>query len=103
TGAAKAMFIVRPLAFAPWDRAIREGLRHDGSAQSYRDFLANVSEHLKRVAAEASVPVTALPEVVGRAESSPPKLIDEYYWVTFAKGCTPPSPELLAKWHSWAS
>jgi hypothetical protein len=42
------------------------------------------------------------PEQTGRPGSTPPKLIDEYYWVTITRAFTPPTRQDLAQWLTWA-
>jgi hypothetical protein len=39
---------------------------------------------------------------LGRPESSPAKLIDEFNWVTITNGCLPPSVNELRKWWEWS-
>lgn len=82
TGAAKTLFAIRPNVFAPWDEQIRKARGWDGDGLSFEAYLTDSAGHLRRLASEAGVPVAALPALVGRPLSSPPKLIDEYNWVT---------------------
>ena len=82
TGAAKTLFAIRPNVFAPWDEQIRKARGWSGDALSFETYLNDSAGHLRRLASEARVPVSALPALVGRPRSSPPKLIDEYNWVT---------------------
>lgn len=82
TGAAKTLFAIRPNVFAPWDEQIRKARGWDGDASSFEAYLTDSAGHLRRLASEAGVPVAELPGLVGRPLSSPPKLIDEYNWVT---------------------
>jgi len=42
-----------------------------------------------------------IPRTIGREGTSVPKLIDEYYWVTIAKGCKPPDRSEVQKWAVW--
>jgi hypothetical protein len=102
TGAAKTLFALRPNVFPPWDEAIRAQLRLAGVASSFREYLTAVSDQLRELATEAGVAVAALPELVDRPDSSPPKLIDEYNWVVMARGCPPPTPDELLRWSEWA-
>ena len=90
TGAAKTLFALRPLVVPPWDDPIREAFGYSGDAGSFRAYLTSVSAQLKGLALKASVSVAALPALVGRPDSSPPKLIDEYNWVTITRKLRPP-------------
>jgi hypothetical protein len=52
--------------------------------------LTNVATQLYGLASEAKAPVSDLPALVERRDSSPPKLIDEYNFVTITLGLRPP-------------
>jgi hypothetical protein len=85
TGAAKTLFAIRPNVFPPWDDPIREQLGYNGNGLSFRSYLMSVAEQLRSLALEAQTSVGGLPFVVGRPESSAPKLIDEANWVTITR------------------
>jgi hypothetical protein len=89
TGSAKTLFALRPMLVPPWDDPIREALGFIGDLGSFRVYLTGVAEQLRSVASEAGVPVSALPALVGRPDSSPPNLIDEYNWVTITRKLHP--------------
>lgn len=93
TGAAKTLFALRPDVFPPWDDPIRRHFRYDGSEPSFNAHLTRVATTLTELATEAKVGVASLPALVGRPDSSPPKLIDEYDWVVLTRGLTPPTLE----------
>lgn len=102
-GAAKTMYILRPLAFPPWDRKIFGSLGYaTGAPHEYGEYLRSVKADLIEVANEAGVSVEQLPELVGRPEQSPVKLVDEFNWVAVTNGCVPPSVDDLSKWYGWA-
>jgi hypothetical protein len=90
TGAAKTLFALRPEAVPPWDDPIRRRLGANGDLGSFRRYLLDVATQLRSLAAEARVPVSQLPALVGRPGSNPPKLIDEYNWVVITRGLPPP-------------
>lgn len=105
TGAAKVLFAVRPKAVAPWDDPIRRSLGYDSSARSYVAYLRRIRSTLEDLSAECErngLRLEDLPAALGRPQSTLPKLIDEYYWVTITKGCAPPGPELLVTWSQWS-
>lgn len=89
TGAAKTLFALCPNVFLPWDGPFRGHQEVSGDLESFRVYLTDVTEQLRLLASEAGAPVSALPTLVGRPDSSPPKLIDEYNWVTITKGRRP--------------
>jgi hypothetical protein len=89
TGAAKTLFALRPNAIPPWDDPIRAALKANGDLASFRVYLTSVSTQLRALAAEAGRPVSDLPVLVGRPDSTPPKLIDEYNWIVITKGLHP--------------
>jgi hypothetical protein len=103
TAAAKTLFLLRPHALVPWDEGIRAAFKLDGSEDSYRAFLVQVRAELATAATEAGVAESALPVMLGRPESTPSKLVDEYYWVTVSQGWAPPTARELAHWCSWAA
>jgi hypothetical protein len=103
TGAAKTLFALRPNAFAPWDDPIRDARGWGPDGLSFQHYLTEAADQLRGLAIEASVSVDALPALVGRPQSSPPKLIDEYNWVVLTRSCPPPVPSELAQWARWAS
>jgi hypothetical protein len=85
TGAAKILHVLSPRALAPWDRAIRAELGYDGSGVSYRRYQLQVRQIATDLIDEAraiGINANDIPEIVGRTESSLPKLVDEYHWIT---------------------
>jgi hypothetical protein len=42
-------------------------------------------------------------ERVGRPNSTLPKLVDEYFWMTISQGYAAPSRDLIGQWATWAS
>jgi hypothetical protein len=102
TGTAKTLFALRPNVFPPWDDPIRILLGFGKDGASFQRYLTKVASTLRELAAEAGIPVTALPELVQRPNSSPPKLVDEYNWVVRTKRCPPPTPEEVLRWADWA-
>jgi hypothetical protein len=106
TGASKVLAALRPNALPPWDDPIRKRLRYDGSPESYLRYLMTVQSQLRDIKAEAArcnIPLDEIPVVLGRPESSLPKLVDEYNWVTYTRGCVAPSIEELSRWINWTS
>lgn len=91
TGAAKTLFALRPNVVPPWDSPIRVSLGFSGDLGSFRVYLTRVAAQLQALALEADAPVSKLPSLVGRPDSSAPKLIDEYNWVVITKGLIPPT------------
>jgi hypothetical protein len=105
TGAAKILFAVRPRYLPPWDDAIRRNLGYDKSEKSYLSYLRRVKSALEGLGASCQkngFPLTELPARLGRRNSSVPKLIDEYYWITMVQGCSPPDPVTLQRWVEWS-
>jgi hypothetical protein len=86
TGTAKTLFALCPNVFPPWDDPIRILLGYGSDGASFQRYLTEVASTLRALAAEAGVPVAALPELVERPNSSPPKLVDEYNWVVSTRG-----------------
>lgn len=101
TTAAKAMYAVRPNAFLPWDDAIRKELGYREDAGSYRRALVRARDELAEAVQQAHIDPHELPALIGRPESTPPKLIDEHDWVRYTLGHVPPTREELQRWIDW--
>ena len=86
TAAAKTMYAFRPNSCAPWDDPIRHALGMAGNDAAYRAYLQLIARALTKTADRAGVAAVDLPSLVGRPESSPPKLIDEYLWMRITRG-----------------
>lgn len=85
SAAAKVMFALRPKAFLPWDTSIRQAFRWSEASDAYLTLLRLSAENLDELARRLAIAVSDLPAVLGRPESSPPKLIHEYLWIRIAK------------------
>jgi hypothetical protein len=107
TGASKVMYALWPEALVPWDDAIRLRLHLGGEPRSYRTFLAEIVpgqiETLRVDAARFGIRLSDVPVRVGRQESSLPKLVDEFFWVTITQNCAPPASATIQEWARWAS
>jgi hypothetical protein len=103
TGAAKTLFALRPNIFAPWDDPIRAARGWGADAASFLAYLRDTRRQLHSLSAEAGVAVVELPALVGRPHSSPPKLVDEYNWIIWAKRCLPPTAAEVKQWAVWAA
>ncbi len=88
TAAAKTMYALRPNSCAPWDDPIRHALGMADNDAAYRAYLQLIAQALTKSADRAGVAVVDLPSLVGRPNSSPPKLIDEYLWMRITRGVT---------------
>jgi hypothetical protein len=104
TGATKILFALRPNALIPWDDPIRDKLHLDGLAHSYRAYLGVAKDHLAELTRDCKAngfELTDLPVMLGRAESSVAKLMDEFFWVTISRKCPAPNEAELKSWVSW--
>ncbi len=102
TGASKTLHGIRPLLYPPWDRPFRTNQGYGPGRSDYRMYLERVTEDLAGVASEAALTVSQISGAIDRPDSSPVKLIDEYYWVTITKGVTCPPVDVLMRWCQWA-
>jgi hypothetical protein len=106
-GAAKILYVLWPQALPPWDDAIRRRLQLDGGPESYRRFLSEIVprevESLRIDATRFGIGPADIPVRVARPDSSLPKLVDEYFWVTITQNYQPPSKGTLQEWATWAS
>ncbi len=84
TATAKALFALRPQAFIPWDEPIRRAFGPGGGV-TYAKLLELAAAALDGLARRLGTSVGDLPELLGRPESSPPKLVDEYLWIRITR------------------
>lgn len=104
TAAAKILFALRPRIFVAWDEPIRRKLGHDGSGRSYVDFLLRLREELLDLESQCrrhGLQLETLPGELGRPDSTPAQLLDEYYWATKTREVALPSREQVALWVEW--
>jgi hypothetical protein len=82
TAAAKAMFALRPKVFPPWDEPMRSAFGWTGLDPShYETFLGMAKDALEGLARRAGASVAELPEHLGRPDSTPARIVDEYLWM----------------------
>jgi hypothetical protein len=89
TATAKLLFAVRPQVFPPWDEMIRLAFGKPGGSAAYVRLLRLSAAALDGLAGRLAVPVRELPEALGRPESTPPKIVDEFLLIRIAQGRRP--------------
>lgn len=105
TGAAKILFAIRRNALIPWDVSIRNYYRYDGSSTSYLAYLHRIKsilKELKNACNRNGFTLQQLPNRLGRPNSTLPKLIDEYHWITITNGCPLPTQDIFQEWSQWS-
>ena len=105
TGTAKILFALRPNALIPWDVAMRENFRLDGSSGCFGQYLRKVRKYVTEISLDCKhngFELSELPSRLGRTDTSIPKLMDEYFWVTITRRCAVPSSEELKSWLGWS-
>jgi hypothetical protein len=85
TATAKALFAIRPQALLPWDEQIRVGFGRPAGGATYVTMLELAAAALDGLARRLGAPIGDLPALLGRPESSPPRLVDEYLWVRMSR------------------
>jgi hypothetical protein len=85
TATAKLLFAIRPQVFPPWDEAIRLAFGRPGGSAAYVRLLRQSATALDGLAGRLGVPVSELPEILGRPESTPPKIVDEFLLIRIAQ------------------
>ena len=104
TGAAKILFAIIRNALIPWDIPIRSHYGYDSSGASYLTYLYRVKSILKELEDTCNkngFTLAQLPKQLRRNNSTVPKLIDEYHWVTITNGCSLPTQDIFQKWAQW--
>jgi hypothetical protein len=87
TAAAKAMFAIRPQVLPPWDEPMRSAFGWTGLDPShYETFLGMSKDALEGLAKRAGVHVDELPDLLGRPDSTPARIVDEYLWMRLTRG-----------------
>jgi hypothetical protein len=89
TAAGKLLFAIRPQVFPPWDEAIRLAFGKPGGSAAYVRLLRLSATALDGLAGRLGVPVSELPEILGRPESTPPKIVDEFLLIRIAQSRRP--------------
>lgn len=103
TAASKILFAIRPKALMPWDEAMRVAFKCDGSPESYARYLKIIRKlafHIRVLCRNKGFQIDALPQRLGRSNSTVLALINEYIWVTVTRRVELPSSETLTKWAS---
>lgn len=103
-GAAKILFAIRPKCFAPWDNPIRDAFDFDNSPNSYILYIQEIKNILQtiRISCEQNgFTLADLPERLHRENSSVPKLIDEYFWMTITQNWSLPDNDIFRNWARW--
>ena len=85
TATAKALFAIRPRALLPWDEQIRAGFGRPAGGDTYVTMLQLAAAALDGLASRLGAPIGDLPGILGRPESSPPKLVDEYLLIRISR------------------
>jgi hypothetical protein len=106
TGASKILFALRPEVAAPWDEAIRTGLKHSGDGASYVKYLVQIGSEIESLSVSCNkngFELLNVPQELGRDEATIAQLIGEYFWITKTRKCYPPSLETIQRWAKWSS
>lgn len=86
TAAAKTLYVLRPKAFPPWDEPIRLAFGWWGGGAAYVDFLRSAASAIEGLVSRLGTSLDALPGLLGRPYSSPPKIVDEFLWIRITRG-----------------
>lgn len=106
TAASKILFAIRPKSIPLWDSPIQQNLREIYSTNSYLDYIRHVKgliEDLERDCKKQRFSLNELPQRLNRPNSTVPKLIDEYYWVTITREWSLPDKKTLQQWADWST
>ena len=105
TATAKTLFALKPRTFPAWDGPMRKAFLHDGTGESYTEFVKDI--HRKIVETESycrsqGFNLEELPAKLGRpAYTTVGQLIIEYYWITVTRGVSLPSKSAMREWLAW--
>jgi hypothetical protein len=103
TATAKLLFAIRPEGLIAWDGPIAKAYDCDTTAESYVRFLRRIQAIILELEAACNMHglcLRTLPDRIGRSNSTVPKLIDEYHWVTITNKCRPRESD-FESWYRW--
>jgi len=114
TAAAKTLHAMRPRALPAWDQSIKDwflknqpntgGASRSTAGQTYAAFIHHVAREVSTLEADANrlgYSLSDVPELVGKPDYSPVKLIDEHYWMTKTHDYIVPTRTEIEQWLRW--
>lgn len=104
TSVSKILFALRPKTFIPWDAEMRKNFNLKGDQKDYLKYLKisiEIANGLAEQCNKNGFKLEDFPSKISKADSTIPKLIDEYFWVTLTRGCTLPEKKELLEWLYW--
>lgn len=93
TGASKILFALRPKSLILWDEKMRAHFKKGDNGFAYIQYIKDVNEIVKDLIIQCNrnnFQIEELPKRINRPNSTIPKIIDEYFWVTITKKWTLP-------------
>jgi len=102
--AAKILFAIRPKSFISWDNAILDSFNLDNSPDSYVLYIKKINSDIlstKTNLEHNGFTLEDLPAILHRPNSSIPKIMDEYYWMTITRNWSIPDNETFRNWAQW--
>ncbi len=98
-GAAKLLFALRKHCFAPWDNAIISHFGYPANGKGYCSYLLQIKGKLISLKADCQKRRVVFNNICKRLKhnSTLPKLVDEYFWVSITKKCNPSEIVKLTK------
>jgi len=81
---------------------LNDPLGRAGRQRLGRERRVRAADAVGAQARKRGIKAPQLADAIGRPQSSLPKLVDEYYWVTVTNGLAVPSRRELARWLTWA-
>lgn len=98
TGAAKILFALRPDTLILWDNPMQKYFNEGHNGYAYIEYIKRVNEEINDLINQCennNFTIKELPQKINRPNSSIPKLIDEYHWVTITKKWKLPKLEIF--------
>ena len=98
TGAAKILFALRPDTLILWDNPMQKYFNEGRNGYAYIKYIKKVNEEITDLINQCennNFTIKELPQKINRPNSSIPKLIDEYHWVTITKKWELPKLEIF--------
>jgi hypothetical protein len=86
TGASKILFALRPKSLILWDGKIRDNFKKGDNGFAYIQYIKAANEIVKDLIIQCNrnnFQIEELPKRINRPYSTIPKLIDEYFWITY--------------------
>lgn len=101
TGTSKILFAIRSKSLIPCDIPMREKFQLSSDSGGYITYLKKVissCRELEEQCKKNGFSLEDFPKIIKRPNTTIPKLIDEYHWITLTKNFKIPNSKIILEW-----